>query len=438
MKTFAHIHLASAHSLNQAIEIDSQKPFDWKNLSNYALLRLLPIAVTIAVLSVASTALAVPIRRGNSGSEVANVQRCLRQLGYFKGSVTGFYGSVTQNAVTRFERANSLPADGVVDATTQSRLQAQCQPSRPINNTSAILRLGNRGPAVTTLQENLRRLGYFDSQPTGYFGSVTRQGVIRLQQDNRLVADGIVGSRTRNAIDVKLGQIQNPGGTGGDSDPFPSNLNQGDRGSEVRLLQANLQRLGYFKGRPTGYFGPVTKEAVSRFQRDFGLNVTGVADARTLSNITRAVARRNNGNDTASRRELSIGDRGRDVTQLQQRLRDLGYFRSTPTGYYGPVTRDAVIRFQRDRGLVANGITNARTWDALGFDIAAKNRYLVVVPVRNANTLYEVRRFVPDAFESESRLGSYVNAGAFRERANAENRSAVLRRNGLDARVHYV
>jgi peptidoglycan hydrolase-like protein with peptidoglycan-binding domain len=438
MKTIARLHLASGHDLSQSIDSDSSGRSNWKKLSNYALLRLLPVAVTISVLSIASVALAIPVRRGNSGAQVANIQRCLRQLGYFKGSATGFYGSVTQNAVTRFERANSLTADGVVDATTYSRLQAQCQSSRPIDNTSSILRLGNRGSAVTTLQRNLRRLGYFDGQATGYFGSVTRRAVIRFQQDNGLTANGTVGSTTRNAINVKLAQLNNPGGVGGDSDPFPGNLNQGDRGSRVRTLQANLRRLGYFSGRPTGYFGPVTKDAVARFQRNFGLNATGVADSRTLSNIASAVADRNDGNNTAGRRVLSIGSRGRDVTLVQQRLRDLGYFRRTPTGYYGAVTKDAVVRFQRDRGLTANGITNSRTWSALGYDVAANNNYLVVVPVSDANTLYEVRRFVPDAFETESQAGSYVNAGRFSERANAENRSAALRRNGLDARLDYV
>jgi cell division protein FtsN len=65
------------------------------------------------------------------------------------------------------------------------------------------------------------------------------------------------------------------------------------------------------------------------------------------------------------------------------------------------------------------------------------SRYVVVVPARRDNTLNVVRQCVPDAFLADSRLGAYVQAGAFPTRSSAESLSRVLRSQGLDARVAY-
>lgn len=48
--------------------------------------------------------------------------------------------------------------------------------------------------------------------------------------------------------------------------------------------------------------------------------------------------------------DLKLGDRGEEVKQLQVRLKELGHFPSYQecTGYYGPVTREAVYAFQQD------------------------------------------------------------------------------------------
>ncbi|MDJ1183005.1 peptidoglycan-binding domain-containing protein [Roseofilum casamattae] len=64
-------------------------------------------------------------------------------------------------------------------------------------------------------------------------------------------------------------------------------------------------------------------------------------------------------------RSLEIGENGPEVRELQEKLRALGYFNLPPTGLFREVTRDAVIRFQSDRGLVPDGIVGAETWRRL-------------------------------------------------------------------------
>ena len=80
------------------------------------------MAITLAFNPVSASASL--LRRGSRGSEVRNVQTTLKQLGYFNHHrATGFYGSVTETAVKRFQRDNGLLADGIVGRQTRRILQ---------------------------------------------------------------------------------------------------------------------------------------------------------------------------------------------------------------------------------------------------------------------------------------------------------------------------
>lgn len=55
-----------------------------------------------------------------------------------------------------------------------------------------------------------------------------------------------------------------------------------------------------------------------------------------------------------------------DVIALQYFLRHRGYASFQPNnGYFGPETVRAVRRFQQAKGIPANGVVGARTWEAL-------------------------------------------------------------------------
>lgn len=61
---------------------------------------------------------------------------------------------------------------------------------------------GMQNTEVTNLQNDLKNLGYFSSESTGYFGGVTKQAVVNYQNSKKLTADGIVGHGTARAIKV--------------------------------------------------------------------------------------------------------------------------------------------------------------------------------------------------------------------------------------------
>lgn len=61
----------------------------------------------------------------------------------------------------------------------------------------------------------------------------------------------------------------------------------------------------------------------------------------------------------------SRGDTGRDIRELQARLRQVAWLFEGPTGTYGPATEKAVRGFQGKRGLPQTGRTDTVTWQRL-------------------------------------------------------------------------
>jgi murein DD-endopeptidase MepM/ murein hydrolase activator NlpD len=66
------------------------------------------------------------------------------------------------------------------------------------------------------------------------------------------------------------------------------------------------------------------------------------------------------GTTVVSHRTVKLGSSGADVRYLQRRL-GVG-----ADGVFGPITRRAVINFQKSHGLAADGIVGPKTWAAIG------------------------------------------------------------------------
>lgn len=66
------------------------------------------------------------------------------------------------------------------------------------------------------------------------------------------------------------------------------NIIKGSTGNDVIELQARLQNIGYFKGKIDGVFEYETYWALRNFQKNFGLNITGVADVSTKAKLIKA------------------------------------------------------------------------------------------------------------------------------------------------------
>ncbi len=69
---------------------------------------------------------------------------------------------------------------------------------------AAVYRQGSTGAQVRTIQDKLKRWGYYSGEVDGIFGSGTRKAVVSFQKKNGLAADGIVGPNTLRALGMSV------------------------------------------------------------------------------------------------------------------------------------------------------------------------------------------------------------------------------------------
>lgn len=132
------------------------------------------------------------------------------------------------------------------------------------------------------------------------------------------------------------------------SPSYPS-LSHGNRGSDVRALEALLVE----RGHPVaidGVFSIPVRDAVAAFQTARGLAATGIVSPTTWTRLTRV---------------LGSSSTGQAVRAVQRLLNEKRTARLTVTGRMDAATRAAIIAFQRHMGITADGVVRGATWRAL-------------------------------------------------------------------------
>ncbi|KWU60999.1 MULTISPECIES: C40 family peptidase [Priestia] len=145
-------------------------------------------------------------------------------------------------------------------------------------------------------------------------------------------------------------------------------LKSGMKNNDVKQLQQVLKQKGYFKNSTTTtYFGSITKQSVVNFQKANRLSADGIVGPATFKALNVASSNQGSNTATAGTKVLKQGMTSSDVQKLQQILKQKGYFKnSTTTTYFGSITKQAVVNFQKANKLVADGIVGPATWRALG------------------------------------------------------------------------
>lgn len=113
----------------------------------------------------------------------------------------------------------------------------------------------------------------------------------------------------------------------------------GTRSANVLALQKELIRLGFMPRtfRATNYYGTVTRAGVNAYLRSLQAPAVSTPSADTAT-LDQLIGR------------TRFGTRSNDNRALQQLLINLKFLRlSVPTNYYGPLTRDAIRRYQAAR-----------------------------------------------------------------------------------------
>ena len=382
--------------------------------SNKRWISALAAAVMVCVCATAS---AQSYRLGDEADEIATIQTALKQLKLYSAGITGHYGEKTETAVKKFQKKYALENNGVVDEATRAALyeaagitytagsssSGTSSSSSSVSSAGTTLRYDMLGDAVLKLQQDLSKLGYYSGTISGHFGSKTEAAVMSFQKANGLSADGIAGSKTLAKIATALGNSSSSSSSSNSSSSNSSSssaassslLKQGTKSEAVRTLQQNLKTLGYYTGSVTGNFGPLTKEAVYSFQKANGLSADGVAGEKTLAAISSKLkggsssgssnnssSSSSSGSNSSSSSTSSLlntsitlqqGTKNDEVLKLQNMLTSLGFYTGNKTGNFGEKTADAVIAYQKSKGLTADGIAGKKTLAAINADYSGSS-----------------------------------------------------------------
>ena len=197
-----------------------------------------------------------------------------------------------------------------------------------------LLQFGDRWDNVRYLQYGLHILCCSPNGFDGEFGNGTLTAVKKFQSKYGLVSDGIVGDVTWNTLK-----------------------------NEIATIQAQLNKKGCSVGTVDGIAGPATYNAVISFQNKNGLTADGQVGPATWDVLFDTIS----GGNSYSRilKLTSPLMYGEDIRAVQNKLNSLGYVAGTADGYYGNMTRNAVINFQSKKGLAADGDVGPTTWSAL-------------------------------------------------------------------------
>ena len=325
--------------------------------------------------------------QGAEGEEVLRLQNRLKELGYLTGNADGKFGANTKTAVKRFQKALGLSQTGVATVSLQEKLFMSTAPVYVPSDTAApstdagsayqSMVRGDRSPEVQKLQQRLIQLGYLTGTADGVFGANTENAVKAFQAQLGLSQTGVASAAMQSQLysdtapyaPIQSTSVPTAAPTNAPTQPPQSSddlgyqqLEPGDQGEAVAMMQNRLKQLGYFSGNSTGNYYKETTAAVQRFQAAIGLSQTGVASSATLTRLYAADAPAYSAvtaePTAAGYTTLSRGSKGTEVLNLQKRLRELGYLASAADGDFGVATENAVRVFQSAVGYEQNGVAS--------------------------------------------------------------------------------
>lgn len=266
-----------------------------------------------------STAPEFALRLGSGGDDVRRLQIRLNRISKNYPAIPkisptdGFFGGETEAAVREFQRIFNLTPDGIVGKATWYAILRIYNSVKKLSELSSegitfdevskqfpeVLTIGSSGSGVRLLQYFLSYISLFvpTVQQTALdasFGASTEAAVRSFQETYSLPVTGVVDETTWYEIyNVYRGIIESIPTSFSEGLVVPYGgfaLRVGTESEYVTLLQEYLNYIrNTYTQIPmvpvTGYYGAMTFNAVTAFQRLFGLEPDGVTDVETWNAI---------------------------------------------------------------------------------------------------------------------------------------------------------
>lgn len=361
-----------------------------------------------------------PISKGREGDAVEKLQQALKNLSYYTGKIDGDCGSGTVSAIKKFQTKNGLKATGIADKATQDLLysgkalsaKATATP-KPVATPTPYVIGSNATAAPATFpfvtltldSVNLRKgpstsTARLTTIPKG--ASVTVEKIqgdfVYVQYQSK--SKSYAGYVMMQYVDVPAKYM---GGsslkTDEDARQKYKSISQGAAGDHVSTLQEALKELGFYTSKITGSFDAATVKAVKAMQSKNGLLQTGACSAELQKLIYEGKPLNSKGKKYEVKTlppiagvTMRLNDKGYQVTELQETLKTLGYYKASVNGVYDQTTVKAVKAFQKANKLTADGIAGAKTQQLLGDKLTTPTPTIKIVtptpaPVTEENVI---------------------------------------------------
>ena len=340
-------------------------------VASTATLNAITSALKNAGVDVGPGTVATTLREGDKGTAVTELQTMLKKLNYYYGSITGSFGSLTKQAVRKFQDANKLTVDGVAGPATINKLRSLTGGSADSGSSSGSTVTTDKSYGRTTKDNVYLRSSYSTTSSakaslqkgqkfriskvytvsgvkwyyvTVTVGSYTYKGYIRGDMMENITAADF-GDDSNSGEQETIGMIKVTGNN--------VSLRYQPSTSADRVGTANIGDCFYYVDTVNGWF---QTKAGYWITKDYAKVMT---DAEVEAYI------KNNGGSGSTGSSYTIGSTGSTVTYIQTALTALEYYDRQITGHYGRYTKDAVRAFQRDNNLTADGVCGAITLAAI-------------------------------------------------------------------------
>ncbi len=307
-------------------------------------------------------------------------------------SVSGTWAEIEYQAYLGYVKKSYVALKKVADPTPTPTPVITLSPEESAGS-YIVLSKGSEGADVKALQQALLELGFLNGEADGKFGSATENALILFEQANdypiSVEADAnlqafLFCGKPKNAegVATKVTVVSAVAG---------ASMQLGNTGDAVVKLQSRLSSLGYYTGAASGTYDKETKKAVAAFQKKNGLTSDGIAGKATQDVLYSSAAMAANETPTPSPSptptavpsftipsgKVERGTEGENAKLVQQRLKDLGYYRGRVDGKFGTQSVRSLKSFQEAHGLEADGVAGEDTykvlfsWGALAYGTTA-------------------------------------------------------------------
>ena len=130
------------------------------------------------------------------------MQIVLKSYGYYNGQIDGIFGNNSKQSLILFQLNNQIEPDGIIGNETCTLLlnKSNIQKYKIIKTIEAQNTVNPYSQEIYDAQLILKDLGLYLSAVDGINGEGTKKAVKEFQSKSGLVADGVIGSKTKAAL----------------------------------------------------------------------------------------------------------------------------------------------------------------------------------------------------------------------------------------------